>query len=307
MAALRVRWVRVLFAKETSRLKTAQKAASRKMKMHKGPIKSYSRRKTYVEVVATSEQEANSGLFAPVGDIYVFKPEDNEAFLWERVRNMSDEDNYEVWSMPGIGIRAALKKMNVDYPKQLNSDPARLLELPAKTGSGYEHSGSETFVLHPFERIFRQVWIPSFVYKTELGRSGLFPKKKTAQAVAALYGITVNLNVPSSQWYRSPLPDVVSDVMRSNQIDESAYQHWKQVLLSTAEAKAEAGEVSQINWDIVERTIRDEAGPHTASVMSRLHAELDPELARLAILAQRRKADFEDNGPRKHLRRVSRT
>lgn len=306
MAAIRKIKVRVTTSQFWKRGLIAEATAKRRMKARTGYLKSKKHIKIFKEIVATTEAEANSGLFQQVGDLFVFKPGDAESFLWERIRNMSDPDNYEVWSLPGIGLRAALNKMKVDYPKTMNAHPAGLLDLPARTGGTFETSAAEAFTLRPFENIIREKWIPNFVYQTQYGRDGLFANTKVAQAVATLYGLTVDIYAPSSSWYRAALPDVASDVMRSNQIDESAYQHWKQVLLSTAESSAEAGRAPNINWDIVERTIRDEAGPRTPDIMSRLHVELDPELARLVILAQTRKAEYEDNKRRRPRRSPAR-
>lgn len=304
MAALRSREVKIVSSQKQKRGEIKVRTAKRKMKKHSGPLKSSHHTRKFIEVVATSEAEANSGLFKQVGDLYVFKPLQSESVLWERIRNMSDPSDYEVWSLPGIGIRAALNKMNVDYPRSYNSDPAALLNYTTRTSGGMEASAAESYSLRPYEDIVRNKWLPSFVYQTKFGADGLFGNTKIAQAVATLFGITVDKYARGASWYRSPLPDIVSDVMRSNQIDESAYQHWKQTLLSTAEVSAEAGRAPEINWTIVERAIRDEAGPHTQSVMSRLHTELDAELERLKQLAHTKRREYTENRSRRSRKRA---
>lgn len=297
MAAIRTRRVRLTTSKRAIRGEIAQKTAKRRLKRTIGRPRMHHDEKIYYEVVATSAEEANGGLFTQVGDVFVLKPAEHEAFLWNRVVLMSEPEHREVWEAPSVGVRAALKALGVHIPASIYGNPSAWV--------AWSTISKEGNVVYPNQELLRNKWLPHFVYRgSKFGAEGLFASKTAAYQTAGLFGITVYKTAKASDWYRTSLPDVQSDVLRSNQYDEDAYQHWKQTLLSTAEVRAEAGFAPDMDWNAIQRAISEIFGPRTMEVMQRLRADLAPELHRLSHLASRHPGEYTENRPAKRRRSI---
>ncbi len=279
MAAIRTRRIHFTTSVKAVRGEIAQRTAKRKMKRRRGPKKLRHHEKFYYEVVATTEEEANSGLFTQIGELYVLKPAEREAFLWNRVVLMSEPEHREVWSAKNVGVRIAMNILGVKIPDYAFSNPSALLSFTVTGKDGNLHK--------PYEELLKNRWLPNFVYRGgKLGAEGLFKSKTAAYDVAGLFGITVYKGASAKDWYRAPVPDIQADVMRSVQYDEDAYQHLKQTLLSHAEVRAQLGHAPEMDWEPIRGVVSRDFGPRTDEVMLRLKADLAMDLHRLIHLSR---------------------
>lgn len=313
MAALRHKSVGLVDKHALQRQLRRLRRKKRKMKGKRGPAPSITHRKTYWEVVATTPDEVKSGKFQAVGDIFVFEPGKIEDILWERVRNIGLPENHEVFYHPYVGIQAAFRKLGVSLPtfkyidkktgtqREKQMSPGTIMNYsftefrPAKLDpiSGSVTEPAIEYRVYPFLEIARNKWLPKFVYSSKKGYQGLFSNQRRAIQVAALFGIEVDRSLKSRSWIRSDSPNIEEEVKRNYEFTDDAYQHLRQMMISTMEAILSKGGTFTPDWKAVQQQLASIAGPHTLEIMSRLKADVQSEQQRI----MREGTQFEENRP----------
>lgn len=321
MGALRKREVRTLTGKAYQEAMKRWRAKRKALSGASRPKAKGSLVTKHIEVVATTPEEVQSGFFQPVGDVFVFKPTSEKAMqtLWDRIRNMDIPEYREVFYNRLLGIRPFIRRfLKMGFPKRLPQElrpfPAGLLDFeiyetaPAILDPITKRIVREpsTSARRPYFEIIRDKWLgtkdrPGFLFnRSRIQTEGLFPNTRVAQAVAAVYGIEVDPYATSAKWVRSSTPDMVSEAERNIQFDESAYQHWKQHLVSTMEQLAAAGKSFEPDWGQLTTIFREQAGVRTPEIIERLRRELTPVIEELNL----GKHYFEENRTRGYRTRL---
>lgn len=272
--------------------------------------------KLFREVVATTAEEAASGLFQPIGDLLVFIPGKVEDILWSRLRTMDSPEHRDLWYHPYYGIKTALKKMGMHVPtprwKKIAVFPSDIIDLQfhdiemtekarRDPVSGEVVERSEMGARRPYEMFIRETWIPKWLYSSKSSRDGVFLDTKRAQIVAGAFGITVDRGVKASSWFRTGTPNVVAEAERSVMIPEETFQDVKQRMITTMESLWERGKHFEPDWGMFTQAYRGMLGAMTQPFMDRLKRELDPVIHNL----KHKMRSMEENRPRAYRRRGS--
>ena len=290
MAALRKRRVRVVTILDFRKHVAFLRLRHRGRITAPGPAKAPGRITLMWEVIATTPEEAVSGLFTTSGSILVFIPERVEDKLWERIRTMDRPENRELWLHPFFGIRKAMRTQRMFIPKpetlppEVSKFPSGLLELtrheviPAKIDpeTGREIEPQKTGHIQHYEKFVREVWFPKWLYSSRNSRRGLFPTWRRAQMVAKAFDITVDTNLKSSSWFTMSTPDMGREARRSVLVTEDVYLEWKQRILSDIEVCWKRGRPFTPDWDTMASSLASIFGPRTPEFMTRLKSELGP-------------------------------
>jgi hypothetical protein len=322
MAALRERDVRVITSNENRAF--LREVARRKRKGLKplhyrnAPGKSIKK----FEIVATSAEEAASGLFQPVGDLLAFIPEQVEDHLWSRISTMDAEQNREVWTNPYWGIRRAMKKMGMGIPWEKIKQsrdlsihfPASLLEqaleqhriVHAEVKVVKDSTGELKTIqipesvqrYNPYREFIERVWLPRWLYNVNGVREGYFPNKRRAYAVASAFGIEVDTSKKAADWFRTMTPNVQAEAERTLIVPEDAFQDLKQAIQSTIEQSWSRHKVFEPDWSVLFEQLRGMYGIKSQAVVNRLRVELDPLIQSL----KSKPAPFEENRSRANRR-----
>jgi hypothetical protein len=290
MAALRKRSIRVVTFENLRSYEAMLRTHRGKRLLAYKQLRAPGRAVTMWEVVATTPEEAVSGLFTTSGSILVFIPERVEDKLWERIRTMDRPENRELWLHPFFGIREAMQRWGMfipkpqDLPPEVSKFPSGLLELtrheviPAKIDpeTGREIEPQKTGHIQHYEKFVREVWFPKWLYSSRNSRRGLFPNLKRAQMVAKAFDITVDTHLESSSWFTVSAPDMGREARRAVLVTEDAYLEWKQRILSDIEVCWKKGRPFMPDWDTMASHLAGIFGPRTAEFMTRLKSELGP-------------------------------
>jgi hypothetical protein len=133
MAALRLRKVRVITPEESEKYDRWLKKGIKRGRTAEFGKRLPGKTKYVWEIVATTPEEAASGLFKPVGDLLVFIPSKSEDVLWQRLRTMDQPEHRDLWYHPYYGIKAALRKTRMEVPtsrwKRIQNFPAGIIDL----------------------------------------------------------------------------------------------------------------------------------------------------------------------------------
>lgn len=322
MAAFRKRDVRVITSKENRAF--LREVARRKRKGLKplhyrdAPGKSVKR----FEIVATSAEEAASGLFKPVGDLLAFIPEQVEDHLWSRISTMDAEQNREVWTNPYWGIKQAMKKMGMGIPwekirqsRDLSIHfPASLLEqaleqhriVPAEVKVVKDLTGELKTIkvpehmqrYNPFKEFIERVWLPRWLYNVNGVREGYFPNIRRAFAVTSAFGIEIDMSKKAADWFRTMTPNVEAEAERTLVVSDDAFQDLKQAIQSSIEQSWARRQVFEPDWNVLFEQLRGMYGIKTQGIVDRLRLELDPLVQSLMS----KPAPFEENRSRANRR-----
>lgn len=309
MAAFKKRYVRLITKKESRAFLNEVKR--RKAKGLKPLIHTKLPGKSILtwEIVATTAEEAASGLFKPIGDLLAFIPEQVEDHLWSRLHLMYLPENREVWTNPYWGLLAAIKKMRVHIPwTKIKADPDLFRTFPSSLfdeelnfQSGTPESGlSEEY--NPFKRFVERHWLPKWLYASKGAREGYFPDWRRAKAVAGAFGIEVDHKKKEADWFRTMTPDVESEAQRTIAVSEDSFQDMKQAIQSSIEQSWTKREVFEPDWNVLFDQLRGMYGIKTRVLVNRLRLELDPLIQALKA----KEPPFEENRSRAYRRASSR-
>jgi hypothetical protein len=300
MAALRRASKRIITKENARNFLRLQQRVKRKLQKALPSRKQAGRLERFIEIVATTAQEAQSGMFKPVGDIFIFSPELAEPFLWQRIRLMHLQENWEIWWHPRYGLRKAMTTVGLAWPvpefikmrgrKAYNNYiPQGLIDLRFKKKIPARIDPIEKKVVEQeveyeeatYEKFVTNKWLPLFLYGNRHASEGMFRDTQHAQGVAKIFGVTVDLYASSTTWFKTPTPEVNEYVKRQSLVSEEAYVALRDAILHAAHLQIEQGYDPQLNWQNYEQRLKDLAGPRAAEITARLRAEIEPEVARM--------------------------
>lgn len=278
MAALRERLVRIVTVHDAERYEAHARKQRRKLKAKIGRPFSPGRSVRTWEIVATSPEEMQTGLFQPVGAYLTFIPGLVEGKLWERIRLMDQEEYRDIWSNPYWGIKVALKKMGWSYPGQVPQFPVGLLDIVHTSAPAGE--GVST-VRRPYEEFITRVWIPRWLYGSQSARNGRFDNWRRAQAIASAFGISVDTKAKQSSWYRTDIPEVLTEAQQSLVVPEDTYEFLKQSIISDMEQSYAKQRPFEPDWNVLFQHLRGLVGPNAQRLLDRFRVELAPIIDRM--------------------------
>jgi hypothetical protein len=302
MAALRRRKVR-LATPQTLRNLFAKKYRKKKRKAGVGRPPVGTRNKTFSEIVATTPEEAASGKFKPVGNLFIFIPSEAERFLWNRLDNLTDPRNLEeLWFRKDWGIYPYLRTLR-DHPqgskltiKKLRPDQLMMYRIkrpipPVQDPSTGQMIQSELPFeeYYPYRDIVRKKWIPKVLYGSETAQQGLFGSVNIAKRVAKAFDINLNTTAPTSSWYVSDAPAVREHAIRGYHFDKDQYEIAKSAVLETLRNAFQSGVINRPDWksneirywSSIEKRLIEVAGPKAQSILERLKHQYNLEKQRL--------------------------
>ena len=309
MAALKETVIRAITGENTKKhlsyLKKRERTKEKGLQVGRGRPKAEGRPLRVWEIVATTANEAQSGMFKQVGNIFVFDPAQAEQFLWQKVRLMHLEENWHIWFHPAWGIKAVFKIFGFAYPKPRRFQelpqaareqaerryiPAGLLDLttpvtiPAVIDkiTGEVREPARLVEERRYEKFLQDKWLPAFVYgNSKLTQNGQFTKKRYAGRLTSIFGINVDVTAKKENWFTIVVPEVNELIRRSMFLTEEGYTRLKDDMLHNAALVIQAGHDFIPNWIDIERNLRELVGPRAAEVTNRLRTEVEPLIKKM--------------------------